>query len=79
MKKNYSTKLYSDDNKTNNKYLKQFFNNHFPKLNEQDKALCDKPITPSECGNALLSLKNGKSPGSDGFPSWVSFKKMAKY
>ena len=60
--------LYSDENKTSKKYLKSFFHDKLPTLNDQDKAVCDQPINLSECANALLSLNNGKSPGSDGFP-----------
>jgi len=36
-------------------------------LSEDSKLLRDKCITLDEIGNALLQMKNGKSPGSDGF------------
>ena len=57
---------------TRNKTLtsgKTFFNSKaIPKLTHYDKQMCEQPITIEECAKALLSLNNGKSPGSDGFP-----------
>ena len=39
----------------------------FPNLNEEEKTECDKPITESECSEAISQLANNKSPGLDGF------------
>ena len=59
--------LYSSDNN-----LKEtdsdFFNDKIPKISEHSRNLCDQEITLEECNTALKNLKNGKSPGSDGFP-----------
>ena len=62
--------LYSNNKSLNNKYDNIFFNNNnsIPTLNDEDKDLCDQDISLEECAKALLTLKNGKSPGSDGFP-----------
>ena len=38
-----------------------------PKLSEDEKSLCEGKLTLNECWNALSSMKNGKSPGNDGF------------
>jgi exonuclease III len=48
---------------------KQYFmSEEIPKISEQDKTECDMEITYKEISNALKELKNGKTPGSDGFP-----------
>ena len=39
-----------------------------PKLNTQDKEICDELPTLDECNDAVLNMKK-KSPGLDGFPS----------
>ena len=41
--------------------------NPTPILTDGEKNICDMPITVKECSNALKSLSNNKSPGSDGF------------
>ena len=61
-------KLYERNKNINNQHSDLFFNESIPKLADDDKALCDQPINMHECSKALLCLKNGKSPGSDGFP-----------
>ena len=38
-----------------------------PKLSEDYKSLCKGKLTLNECWNAVSSMKNGKSPGNDGF------------
>ena len=40
-----------------------------PKLNTQDKEFCDKLPTLDECKDAVLNMKNNKSPGLDCLPS----------
>jgi hypothetical protein len=72
--KKYYTELYTRNKYVNTKHYSTFFNKNIPRLDDQDKLLCDEPITISECAKALLNLKNGKSPGSDGFSA--EFYKM---
>ena len=68
--KKFYQKLYSETDKvreTNELENKFLQNDKIPKLSEEDKQLCDAPITMKECSAALLELKNNKSPGCDGF------------
>ena len=37
------------------------------KLSEPDKEGCEGPLSLDECTMVLKMMKNGKSPGSDGF------------
>ena len=39
------------------------------KLNEKEKSFRDEIITLRECEEAVLNLKDNKSPGIDGIPS----------
>ena len=40
----------------------------FPTINEEEKKIeCDKPITESECFEAISQIANNKFPGLDGF------------
>ena len=43
------------------------FYNHNIKLTEEQKILCEGNLTFKECGECLKLMKNGKSPGSDGY------------
>ena len=45
-----------------------FLGEGIPKISEEDRVLCDEDITIEEVGRALKDLKNGKTPGTDGFP-----------
>ena len=45
-----------------------FLNEDIPSISEEDKAECDLEISYTEIGKALKELKNGKTPGTDGFP-----------
>ena len=60
--------LYTKSKNIDKKYYNTFLNNNIPKLKDTDKLICEKTISIDECAKALKSLKNGKSPGSDGFP-----------
>ena len=40
---------------------------HLPSLSDEQKLLCDKPITIDDLYQSLSSMSNGKSPGNDGF------------
>ena len=44
-------------------------------LTEDEKSLFERKLTINECWEALNSMKNGKSPGNDGFTKefYVSF------
>ena len=46
-----------------------FFETPISKLSEEDKSICEGPLTEYECYEALKDMKNMKSPGSDGFTS----------
>ena len=43
-----------------------FFENLFDKLSIEQKSLCDAKISLTECKEAVISLKDNKTPGSDG-------------
>ena len=43
-----------------------FFENLLDKLNIEQKSLCDAEISLTECKEAVMSLKDNKTPGSDG-------------
>jgi exonuclease III len=45
-----------------------FIDEQTPMIEEADKLECDREITYTEIANALKELKNGKTPGTDGFP-----------
>ena len=53
-----------------------------PKISETDKQSCELDIALQELGIALKELKNGKSPGSDGFTTdfykffWIDIKNL---
>ena len=38
-----------------------------PKLSEAERNSCESLLTNKECWEALSAMKNGKSPGNDGF------------
>ena len=38
-----------------------------PRLSPEEKGLCEGKLTLQECRDTLSSMKNGKSPGNDGF------------
>ena len=62
--------LYSNKTATGKKQEeaeKLFKDDSLPKISEEDKLSCEGDITLKEIGEALSQLKNGKSPGSDGF------------
>uniref|UniRef100_A0A3Q2T5F5 Uncharacterized protein n=1 Tax=Fundulus heteroclitus TaxID=8078 RepID=A0A3Q2T5F5_FUNHE len=39
-----------------------------PKLQDEDRELCDAEISSTEVLQAIKSLQNNKTPGPDGFP-----------
>ena len=60
--------------------VSQFLIQVRPTLSEQQQLLCEGNITETECLSALKSLKNGKTPGIDGFQAefykffWIDIK-----
>jgi hypothetical protein len=62
-------KLYSDSSEDieNETEFELFRDENLPKINEESKESCETDITIKEIGIALKELKNGKSPGSDGY------------
>ena len=53
--------------KTEEECLQYLLKLSTPKLSEDEKSLCEGKLTLNECWNAPGSMKNGKSPGNDGF------------
>jgi hypothetical protein len=53
----------------NREEVKQYFiQEEIPKISEEDKEMCDSDLSFDEICRALKELKNGKTPGVDGFP-----------
>jgi hypothetical protein len=49
--------------------VKQYFiQEEIPKISEDDKEVCESGLSYKEIGCSLKDLKNGKTPGVDGFP-----------
>jgi exonuclease III len=59
--------LYSSKYDQNSKEKLNSFTKVDIKLSETEKESCEGPISFEECTKALNNMKNGKSPGSDGF------------
>ena len=75
--------LYRDKNTVDERQINTFMDQHCHEincLNEEQKNLCEGLVTLEECGKALYNMKNGKSPGCDGFTTefckffWVNIK-----
>ena len=67
---NYNRDLYSDNIKfpTQLSSFENFSDDiDIPKLSEEDKDICEQQLTLEELGEALSKMKNGSSPGYDGF------------
>ena len=69
----YYMNLYSDDNRNSidglpvNLIEEGFLNStSLPKLNENQKSQCEGLMTESELLKSIKTLKNGKTPGTDG-------------
>lgn len=67
--KRFYEKLYEENNAYTNLLNEDVFLEQpsIKRLNNEQKDICDEEITIIECGEALSSLKNDKSPGTDGF------------
>ena len=67
---NYYKDLYSEKNNVNTYEREVYLESlEFPTLSEEEAILCEGLITEEECRNAIFSMKNNKSPGSDGLSS----------
>lgn len=68
--RDYFKNIYTDSSShepINNDIYNEFFIKDHLSLNEDDKKHCEGILTIDECAKALNDMKNGKSPGSDGF------------
>ena len=64
--KSFYEKLYTSSN-TRDRDFETFTNDPtLPKLTDLERELCDRDLTIDECTESLKSLKNNKSPGTDG-------------
>ena len=61
----YKSKCYSNSNNYINEFL---IAENIRVLNDDNKLACEGLITDSEIKNVLKNMKNGKSPGTDGYP-----------
>ena len=76
--KNFFRKLFTSSNPSKlesyESYNAFFRSENIPKLSETAKNKCDNVISLAECAQALKDMKNGKSPGTDGFGcEWYTF------
>ena len=63
-------KLYTPNEDTHNQITTEFFpSDHDTTLQEDEKETCKGLITEKECLEALKTMKEGKTPGSDGLPA----------
>ena len=64
--KNFYVELYNE-NSPNDSQDNLFLRNiNIPKLDEQERNICEGKLTVNECYEALKSFSDGKSPGNDG-------------
>ena len=65
-------KLYSDESRGQNCYVtnEEFLANiDIPKLSVESKDILDQPFSKKELYDSLMSMKQNKTPGYDGFPT----------
>ena len=78
--KNLYTEQLSSTSESYRSAFEEFSCNTLPKLTDENKIQCDEEITEKELLYNIKSLKNGKTPGTDGLPSefykffWVDIK-----
>ncbi len=63
-KKLYTSRRQQDDDLEHSSILQGLA---VPSLEEEERKNCDRSIDLNECHTALKDMKNGKSPGSDGY------------
>ena len=61
--------LYTSSNPPAFEFKGIMGSNEHPKLAEDSKQLCGGLVTLDECKDALKSMANNKTPGTDGFPT----------
>ena len=63
--------LFSKKPTNNNLHLLNYYTSrkHFKKLTDEQSSTLEQDITMDELSNALKNMKNGKTPGIDGFPA----------
>ena len=76
---NFYSSLYSSRETVeswDSELVDQFFitDNDIPKLDEEDRELCEGKISEGECVEVMKTFKNEKSPGTDGLP--IEFYKI---
>ena len=67
----YFQKLYSENDVVFNRYEKneEFLDKiDIPKLSEEYQQILDQPFSKKELYDSLISMKQNKTPGYDGFP-----------
>lgn len=68
--KSFYQDVYTSAGALNEEEVETFFSGlQLPTLSSEQKARLDAPITEEEVRAAISSMKNGKSPGWDGFPT----------
>ncbi len=64
----YSEKLIEQNDNYNNSLDEFLNNNEIPKLNNDEKTFCDKPICEADILKSIKNLSSGKTLGSYGLP-----------
>ena len=72
--KHFFEQLYSDPCPQNSLVIGDVFKETLPQLSQEQTEMCEGLVTEAECAVALKNMKNGKSPGCDGFT--VEFYKV---
>ncbi len=65
----HSEKLNQQNNSYHNSLNEFLNNNEIPKLNNDEKTFCDKPICEADILKSIKNLPSGKTHGSDGLPA----------
>ena len=63
---NYYEHLYKRNDLVTDNHYNFFFQNHIPKLSDEQNKTISEPILKTEIYNALKSMDDNKTPGSDG-------------
>ena len=63
----YKTLYTEVESQSEKEIVTDFFPKEHPALNPEEKQKCEGLLTPEECASAIKNMKNGKSPGTDGF------------